>query len=413
MKKLFGCCLFIVSTILCTCFHAHASEKLIWKDKFAGSKTMEEAGFRKTRTLNGDEFKLNNGILTMTFREWKPYKGTSYQLPLPAVPRGVFTFEVKLASAGAKAFNNASLIVGLGPHRTFFRNNYWVIHRPKHGDMLPYMPVKLNQWTKYKIVFDADNRMAEYYINDMKKPYMVDIDSEANKKPLSLTIANYALTKGAVTHQIRNMKLVQLPPEQKEMSGLIRFHGVSFYPESFVKSFGEKEIINCNMDFHRANFKVQNRIKMTPVRIPWTGIPKYMIMENMPASIFTKFDQRSMIHAVKSGSHLIILGGLYTLNKGEFSKSLLKNILPVAVQNVWAVKRFDKPLTTSFGPVFHIHDLKLLPGAEVLMSANGTVPLLVRKKIGKGSVIVFLGIEPGRGIWDYQNLSKEIKKHIK
>ena len=413
MKFFFDSSLSTASLILCVCLSAGASGKTVWQDNFAGSKTMEDAGFEKIMSLDSDHFELKDGILNVTFSERKPYKGSQYRVTLPALSRGEFTFEAKLAASGADVFKDASLQVRVGPHHTFFRKNAWILHRPKHGDMLPNIPIEMNRWTKFKIVFDADNGISEYYVNDMTKPVLADFESEANKKPISVVIANYALFQGTVTHQIRNMKLVAFPPAEKKLSGLIRFQGIGFYPEEFVKSFNEKNIVNCKLNFHRANFKTTNRMKIDPVCIPWNGIPRYMVMEDMPLPQITKVDQQNIIRSVRSGSTLVILGGLYTLNKGEFSRFPLKDILPVDVQDVWAIKHFEKPLNTSFGPIHHIHDLKLLPESEVLLSADGTVPLLIRRKVEKGSVIVFLGIEPGGGVWDYQKLSEEIIKHLK
>ena len=152
---------------------------------------------------------------------------------------------------------------------------------------------------------------------------------------------------------------------------------------------------------------------MNPENLPWRGIPKYIVMEDMPLTKMSKLDQKNIIRAVKSGSTLIILGGLYTLNKGDFAKSYLEEILPVDVQNPWAIKRFKISIQTPFGPIYNIHDLKLLPNSEVLMTGSGSVPLIVRKNVEKGSVIVFLGIESGKNIWDYRKLNETLKKYLK
>ena len=389
------------------------AERIIWQDKFSESRTMEEAGFKKVKTLESDNFELKDGVLEMTFGERKPNKGTQYQLMLPAVPRGEFSFEAKLAVSGLKDFKDASLLIRVGPHHTFFRKHVWVLHRPKHGDMLPHVPVTMNQWVKFKILFDANTGITEYYVNDMTTPVRVDFEGEANHKPISLMIANYALFNGTVKHQLRNMKLTVLPPVEKKLSGLMRFRGVSFYPDSFAAGFGEKDIETWDLTFYRANIRATNRYKMNPENLPWRGIPKYIVMEDMPLTKMSKLDQKNIVRAVKSGSTLIILGGLYTLNKGDFAKSYLEEILPVDVQNPWAIKRFKTPIQTPFGPIHNIHDLKLLPDSEVLMTGSGSVPLIVRKNVEKGSVIVFLGIESGRNIWDYRKLNETLKKYLK
>ena len=87
----------------------------------------------------------------------------------------------------------------------------------------------------------------------------------------------------------------------------------------------------------------------------------------------------------------------------------LEQILPVGfVEPFDGLRRLEQPLTLTAPPgaageglawaenpaVLYRHDLPLHAGAEVLIR-SGDTPLLVRRRIGKGEVLVFLGAPCG------------------
>ncbi|MCF6176379.1 MAG: hypothetical protein L3J71_11500 [Victivallaceae bacterium] len=124
--------------------------------------------------------------------------------------------------------------------------------------------------------------------------------------------------------------------------------------------------------------------------------PKYIIMADFPLNkgVMPKIVLKSLIRDVKRGSTLVILGGLFTLNKGEFNATPLASLLPVKVTDCWAVKHLKSPLKTLGGSVAYRHNIPLTIGAETLFAVNEQ-PLWVSKKYGVGKIIVFLGIPSG------------------
>jgi hypothetical protein len=124
--------------------------------------------------------------------------------------------------------------------------------------------------------------------------------------------------------------------------------------------------------------------------------PKYIIMVDFPLNkgVMPKIVLKSIIRDVKRGSTLVILGGLFTLNKGEFSNIPLAPLLPVKVSDIWAVKQLKIPLKTPGGTVAYIHHIPLTAGAKTLFAVKKKT-LWVSKKYGNGRIIVFLGIPSG------------------
>ena len=102
----------------------------------------------------------------------------------------------------------------------------------------------------------------------------------------------------------------------------------------------------------------------------------------------------------------MILGGLCTLNKGNFQNSPLGEYLPVKIGSKWAVKGSSKKplklqakegLVPENAKMYYYLDLEAAEGAEVLATADGgreklffrkEIPVLFQKKVGKGTITV-------------------------
>lgn len=178
------------------------------------------------------------------------------------------------------------------------------------------------------------------------------------------------------------------------------FRGIAFerykLPE-ILKELGVKKAIDYTITNRIPALTPENQFRLD--KLPPVNSKKacqYIIMADFPlnAGVMPDIAMKSIIKNVKRGSTLIILGGLFTLNKGEFNKTCLASILPVETENIWAVKKLKFPLTTPGGNIVYIHDIHLIPGAKVLYE-SGSQPLWVAKKCEKGQVIVFLGIPSG------------------
>ncbi len=123
---------------------------------------------------------------------------------------------------------------------------------------------------------------------------------------------------------------------------------------------------------------------------------KYIIMADFPLNtgVMPDIAQKSIIKDVRRGATLVILGGLFTLNKGEFSQTPFASLLPVKTENPWAVKKLENPLETPGGAVVYLHDIPLVDDAEIIYKSNNQ-PLWIAGKCEKGRIIVFLGIPSG------------------
>lgn len=193
---------------------------------------------------------------------------------------------------------------------------------------------------------------------------------------------------------------VKSPTEDVSAGEALVFRGIAF------ERYNIPEILKLLKIKKTSYFTITNR---TPAlnpenqfrldKLPQVNPKKasqYIIMADFPlnAGVMPDIAMKSIIKDIKRGSTLVILGGLFTLNKGEFNKTCLTSILPVETENVWAVKKLKFPITTPGGNIVYIHDIHLTSGANVIYE-SGSQPLWVAKKCEKGQVIVFLGIPSG------------------
>jgi hypothetical protein len=114
---------------------------------------------------------------------------------------------------------------------------------------------------------------------------------------------------------------------------------------------------------------------------------------------------------VKSGGHLVILGGLFTLGQGYNMRTGWPDLLPVELPHMpYEIKQCSTP--ARFGQaaaelgldasawaaptvVIYRHLVRAKPGTEVLLAGQNDEPLIVRGKYGNGTVTVFTGTTLG------------------
>lgn len=178
------------------------------------------------------------------------------------------------------------------------------------------------------------------------------------------------------------------------------FRGIAFerykLPE-ILKELGVKKVIDYTITNRTPALTPENIFRLD--KLPPINPKKarqYIIMADFPlnAGVMPGIAIESIIKDVKRGSTLVILGGLFTLNKGEFSTTPLASLLPVKTGNPWAIKKQAVPLETPGGSVIYLHDIPLVDDAEIIYQSNKQ-PLWVVKKCEKGRIIVFMGIPSG------------------
>ena len=112
-----------------------------------------------------------------------------------------------------------------------------------------------------------------------------------------------------------------------------------------------------------------------------------------------------MKDVVKRGSHLVILGGYYSLNKGETAGTSFAELLPVECGKPFEIEEFGSALPIEDCPeatVSAVHLVKLRDGAEIKSKVNG-LPFIVSWNYGFGKVTVVTGIPSWKKDGDFAN----------
>jgi hypothetical protein len=168
--------------------------------------------------------------------------------------------------------------------------------------------------------------------------------------------------------------------KKDKLDGTMLFLGmdVSKYPiEKFVKKFGKGKVTKFNFETPEVNLKnSSNKYEIRPVP-PYrpSSLPQCIIMVDIPLDAIPSYAQKQMLQAINKGATLLIFNGLFTLNKGNFYKTLFEKILPVTVDNPW-----KNPVATQDAKTSYI---------------NNTLALAA-KKAGNGRVIVIMNPAGGK-----------------
>ena len=152
----------------------------------------------------------------------------------------------------------------------------------------------------------------------------------------------------------------------------------------------------------------------------YVGMPGSQTVDNAALIIFNDAPnvhpalQKQILASIHEGADLLILSGLFSLGKGGFRNSVLEKALPVVLtDNAWSFSgdgKTEYSLQTKNGfqwdpkgkVLFNFYDLQPAEGSEILMTASEPgwfgrkdIPVLLRKKFGKGHVYVLTGTACG------------------
>jgi hypothetical protein len=322
--------------------------------------------------------------------------------------------------------------------------------RMKYYDIEPVGHRRLGKvdkkcWSHYKIYFDTDNDVVEYYKDDMENPVFIDgaaaVFGRQEYLGGKLRIGSWGVTKAPMTFLIDNITLSTVDSQnadiQTKRDRYIIFNGIAHnsynISENLIKSgISKKNISNFYIENPKPALMPENKFFINK-------LPGSLAMKKAQALIFVDcpfgpnevipdFALKSAIENVKQGMKLVIFGGLFALGKGEYQNSCLNDYLPVLLKDSWQVKKLKtaliiKPAVKSMQQldwqenpsVVYIHALKPKDTAETVLKA-GKYPLLVKQKLGKGEIIVFLGTTCGELLqndsnklfWEWQDWNKLI-----
>lgn len=301
-------------------------------------------------------------------------------------------------------------------------------------------PFKKSKWSHYRIIFDTDKDRVECFIDDMNDPAFIKGDAavlgRSEYQGGKLRIGSMGVCNGPYECVIDNIILRSNDDEPQSIAEIpaelyLLFRGIAFdyYNISgILQSSGIKlqNIRNYDLTLWRSSYTAENPFKYD--KLPGNNSirhAKTIVMIDAPCGprgALPDFILKDIVQRVEDGARLVIFGGLFTLDKGEFWGTPLAEILPVEIpKTAWQVKGSAEPLTIepvdsqfskidwSAKPcVYYYHDLTLKKDASVLLRAGGK-PLLVSGKYGKGEVVVFLGTvcgpasEPPPAFWKWKN----------
>lgn len=374
--------------ILCSIFILAGSE-ILWEADFSVDG---ELNWKKVRSSEKDRFEIKDGVLIAECAN-APYKGSLYEIKLPSVERGSIVFEVNINPDSQ--YNNLSLIVRFCQSLTAFRPKLWTRYIEKRGSK-QLGAIGNGQWYHCKISFDRKKNTIAYYINDMSDPVASDTGVEFPAE-LTLQIGNYGLATGMITNRIRNLKMLKREETEESIGGPMIFRGMSFEAydlEGFAAILSKIKPRTYTLEV-KPGLLTENHFALD--KVPRKGsVADCIIMADMPVGKVLSEDVQEIIeNSVKNGATLIVLGGMFTLNKGDFKDTLLEKMLPVELESPWAVAKLDAPAVFDVGyKLFYLHDLKIRDHAQVKKQINGK-NFIISGNYGKGKVVVSLGIPAG------------------
>lgn len=403
---------------------AFAAEKVVFQENFDSPDALKK--WRIDTSANGPQYRIDKGMLSVEHKH--AYQKRSYmEIPIPLIKKGKLEFDVLIDPDRVIPRDRLGLTLGFYNISTFWHDSCkdWRMYFPEpETKRLPYFYlepvghgrislVDKHKFLHYCILFDHDADLIEFYVGDMSDPkaarYDVSIWGHALYEGGYLKIGSYAYTDRPYRTLVDNIKLTEIT-ESKAVAGnkeeILVFDGMGSVHHPIKKMLkGEKKIRTYSWDSTAYNTAIKNNYA-------FSAFPSFARIQNARLIVFNDAPnlhealQKQILKAVKDGTELVILGGMFTLNKGGFHASHLGEELPVVFTgNQWALKgAHNKPLkldakkglVPANAEMYYYLDLKPAEGAEILATAdNGKIPVLLRKKIGKGSITVLIATPCG------------------
>lgn len=441
---------FLLMVFLLSVFSLSGAEKIVWQSDFSKNPTLK--GWRINVKPNRASYQVEKNSLAV--RSSGHYREDGYiETDVPLCKSGRLDFDAKV-NTGSVAIPGPGIYLELYNITTFWHDSVkdWRYYFPQpnskrekgfelepsgHGSIASLR--SKHGWIHYRIVFDESSDRVEFYIDDMDNPaYITTAHSvwgrdEYQGGKLRIGSLGYSSPN---TCLVANIELRENNDENNELSIIKRtqiliFNGISFNQYRLPECLAGELIQQYNMDSTHsmplpvnaqkfANFPGQKTIAQA----------KTIILVDTPlgpGDIFPEFIQKDIINTVQAGAKLLILGGLYTLNKGEYQGSHLERILPIELGTPWDMSYFSQPqliqatseqfanVLTKPNEVEVVHKLKLAPDAQVHLTTQAGMPLLVSRSCGKGEVWVFGGTVCGTSeklFWKTSDWQRIIRKLI-
>jgi hypothetical protein len=203
----------ILATIFCTVSTvAKAGDTIVFKQDFSKITSLKDAGWKSVNGL-ATKFELKDGCLEMFFAQ-APYKGGHIHHEVPLISKGTLSFELALDTNREKydhfSFKISMYNITLSFKKVGSRHDLIRYYNGKWKVLANNVP--LVKKFKVKISFDNEEKIVQYFIDDMESPVMIDEEvilvPEKGKSPI-LLIGNYGLATGNLEHKIYNIELAK------------------------------------------------------------------------------------------------------------------------------------------------------------------------------------------------------------
>jgi len=374
----------------------YGAETAIWQADLSSNGQLP---WDKTRINEDDSAEIKDGELILHCSPQPINKGALYRIIMPEVEAGRLCFEAypNADHLAPTVYSNMSLYVRFSNLLISFSPNYWTRFVAERGSK-SMCPAPRGQWIKCMVAFDRKKEMVSYYCDDMEVPVFVD-HALAISSPLHFTVGNYGLAQGQITNKLRNIRLLPaIEHTERHRSGAMILRGIDYEHYDLAGMLagvtGKQEQYSTLTKL--GEFPLN---KLAIDRYPCFSIvhPAVIIMADMPFN--GTLDGKAiddLVSEVKSGAKLLILGGFFTLNKGEFKGTHLENELPVLLGTPWDVRVLPEdgrhPLG---GGLRYIQRCNLHPRAKMLAEYDGE-PLLALRECGAGLIVVSTAMPGGK-----------------
>ncbi len=217
MKILMKVCLLLAFVAGFAVQNSFAEENVIFCDNFKEIADFASGGWKLQDDIGPTKFELTKEDGLKIFHCTVPYRGDKIAKAIPAVRKGYLGFEAKIGGANNQ---HLSLQVYLFGQLTSFNgygvkkinwNRYEGKPTQKHFDIMNN--IEPDKWHKFRILFDADEKTFEFFVDNMDDP--VDVHTNVpfdpnNPEHLFVIIGDYALCPGEVINYVNNVKFVEI-----------------------------------------------------------------------------------------------------------------------------------------------------------------------------------------------------------
>lgn len=411
-----------------------AQNKVIFQDNFNDAGKFKKT-WRSHTSPGKSSYETGSKGLTVTVRN-NPFHDGYIECDIPLIKRGMLEFDMEYPDPSNSS--GIGLFVEIYNISTFFHSAVrdWRAYFPepesKRIEGFHIEPVghrKITNVAKkgkshYRILFDMEKDRVEFFKDDMSDPALIQgnisVFGHAFYRGGKIRIGSMGYASKPYQYRVSNLKLTELKEDssvQQKRDGILLFQGMTFdelkiYEALIGAGYQKKNISRYNLVNVGSSTIIINRFQYD--RVPGENRlkqAKLIVLADAPAgpdNILPDFILKDMADFVRNGGRLVIFGGFFTLEKGEYQETPLAEVLPVELGSPHTTGKLKKPtaiksahpdynwLNAEKFNVRFYHDLKVKKNAEVKLTVDKK-PILVEWQCGKGSVAVFLGKKSGFG----------------